>query len=105
MQYLDVARNRASPFVSVIPSCSQEENAKRATSGDRGNQNTKLTDLAILKYIRDTEDIFHFDKTAQLELDIDVSTKSASEAAILKTFILLCRVRTVTNRLMPAAGY
>lgn len=81
-EYLDAARNRASPFVSVILNCSQEENAKRATSGDRGNQNTKLTDLAILKYIRDTEDIFHFGKTAQLELDIDVTSKSASEAAM-----------------------
>lgn len=53
----------------------------RATSHGRGitGFNTKLTDLTILNEIRDTEDIFHIDD--EFELDLDVTSASADEAA------------------------
>jgi len=80
-EYLNAARNMRSPLISVVLSCGPEENARRVISGDRGSTNTKLTDLSILKHIRDTEDIFHFGNMAQFELDIDVTTKSAIQVA------------------------
>ncbi len=49
--------------------------------GDRGNgSNTKLTDLDILRSIRDEEDIFHFRDGN--ELDLDITHLSPSEAAV-----------------------
>ncbi len=49
--------------------------------GDRGNgSNTKLTDLDILRSIREEEDIFHF-KDGN-ELDLDITHLSPSEAAV-----------------------
>jgi len=81
MDYVDAAKKRGVPLVSIVISCSKEENMSRATSHGRGitGFNTKLTDLAILNEIRDTEDIFHFDD--EYELDLDVTSASADEAA------------------------
>lgn len=80
-EYLAAAQSRDSPFVSVILSCSEEENIRRMTSGDRGKANTKLTDIGILKLIRASVGAFHFGAEAHLELEVDVSTMSVQDAA------------------------
>ncbi len=79
--YQDAAVARASPFISVILSCDPNENLKRVAGGDRGTgSNTKLTDLDILREIRETEDIFHFGD--ENELDLDITSLSPVEAAV-----------------------
>ncbi|KAI0388383.1 hypothetical protein F5Y17DRAFT_222191 [Xylariaceae sp. FL0594] len=99
------AMRDGSPFVSVILLCELDENLKRAAAGkDRGNgsNNTKLTDLDMLRDIREREDIFHFEDDYELELD--VTHLSASEAAskiyehilvwnFQKTFLLVSKAQ------------
>ncbi|CAG7963010.1 unnamed protein product [Penicillium salamii] len=78
--YQNAAAIRGSPFISVITNCDLEENLKRAIGGDRGvGTNTKLTDLGILRRIRESEDIFHFND--ENELEIDITQLSPSEVA------------------------
>lgn len=78
--YQDAAAVRGSPFVSIILHCGLDENLKRAAGGDRGiGSNTKLTNLGILRSIREGEDIFHF--RDEYELELDVTLLSPSEAA------------------------
>ncbi|KAK4231884.1 hypothetical protein QBC38DRAFT_464820 [Podospora fimiseda] len=81
-EYQNAALVRESPFFSIILHCEVEENLKRAVSGNRGStgSNTKLTDINILRGIREREDIFHFGDANELELD--VTELSPIEAAI-----------------------
>ncbi|KPM46453.1 hypothetical protein AK830_g200 [Neonectria ditissima] len=78
-EYQIAAALRGSPFISVILSCELDENLRRAVGEGRGNgSNTKLTDLAILRTIRQGEDIFHF--RAETEMELDLTDLSPSEA-------------------------
>ena len=53
---------------------------KRAAGGDRGNgSNTKLTDLDVLRDIRDKEHILHLKD--ENELDLDITNLSHGDAA------------------------
>lgn len=42
---------------------------------------TKLSDIGILRRIRETAVIYHYGQAASLELQVDVSTVTAAEAA------------------------
>ena len=78
--YQDAAALRGSTFISVVLQCDVNENLKRVAGVDRGTgSNTKLTDLSVLRSIREREDIFHFEDENELELD--VTYLSPSEAA------------------------
>jgi len=81
LEYVNAAKKQGVPLVSVVLSCSEEENMSRAIAHGRGSTgfNTKLTDLAILKRIRDTEEIFRVGDG--LELDLDVTGMHADDAA------------------------
>ena len=82
-EYQNAASVRGSPFISIILHCQLEENLKRATGEDRGKgSNTKLTDLDILRSIREREDIFRFQDEYELELDVTQLTSSEAAAAI-----------------------
>jgi hypothetical protein len=79
-QYQAAAVQCGSPFISVILHCELHENLRRAVRPDRGNgTNTKLTDVGILRSIREKEDIFHF--ADEYELELDVTHLAASETA------------------------
>ncbi len=80
-EYQNAAVVRGSHFISIILHCDVDENLKRIVGGDRGNgSNTKLTDLDILRSIREEQDIFHFKDGNELELDI--THLSPGEAAV-----------------------
>ncbi|KAK1579586.1 uncharacterized protein LY79DRAFT_522372 [Colletotrichum navitas] len=81
--YQNAARVRGSPFISIVLHCELEENLTRATGRDRGKgSNTKLTNLDILRSIREREDIFRFQDEYELELDVTQLTPSEAAAAI-----------------------
>ena len=50
--------------------CDPEENLRRVQASGRGGSNTKLTDISIVRNIREKEDIYHFKDDNELELDI-----------------------------------
>jgi hypothetical protein len=78
--YLQAALSRGSRFISVVLNCEAAENERRLTAANRGGpNNTKLTDIGILRTIRESEDLYHFGGPDELELD--VSAMSASETA------------------------
>ena len=47
--------------------------------GRGGSSNSKLTDLDIFRTVRETEDIFHFG--GSMELELDVTESSATDTA------------------------
>jgi hypothetical protein len=77
--YAAAATARGSPFVSIILTCDVDENITRLTNPSRSGPKTKLTDVDILREIRETEDIMRFG--GELELEIDVTTKEPSAVA------------------------
>jgi hypothetical protein len=77
--YTSAAAARGSPFVSIVLTCDLDENITRLTNSSRSGPKTKLTDVDILREIRETEDIMHFG--GELELEIDVTTKEPSAVA------------------------
>ena len=80
MDYLNAAEVCGSAFISVVLHCELDENLERAVGGDRGKgSNTKLTEVDVLRSIREEEDIFLFKNGNELELDI--THLSPSEAA------------------------
>ena len=84
--YRRAAAEKGSPFFSIVLQCDLEENLRRLLGSERGVHNTKLTDIEILRHIRDTEDIYHVGD--KLELEIDVTHKSAQEVAVvIKEFL------------------
>lgn len=88
-EYANAAARRGSAFVSVILTCEAQENFRRATDTDRANgTTTKLTDLRIIRTIREQEDIFHFGTDMEMELDVtDLSVAEASR----KVFEHVCK--------------
>ncbi|KAI9846572.1 MAG: hypothetical protein M1837_003813 [Sclerophora amabilis] len=82
LDYARAAETRRCRLVSVILHCQAEENERRITATGRGGPtNSKLTDLAILRTIREREDIYHFG--GKDEVEIDVTARSAEETARL----------------------
>jgi len=93
LDYQSAAQKRGSEFVSVVLSCSLEENLRRLVSANRGTGggNGKLVDGGILRMIRDQEDIFHFG--GERECEIDVTEKSAGEVALqIEGFVRKCAI-------------
>ncbi|KAJ0293187.1 hypothetical protein Brms1b_003411 [Colletotrichum noveboracense] len=93
-EYEDAARRRGLPFIPIVLECQLEENIKRVTrSGRGGAANGKLTDVNILKDIRQEEQMFRFGGDLELELDV---TELTPEQAAYKIFE---HVKTVTQSL------
>src|ERR1700744_4472445 len=76
--YHRAVTERGSAFFSVVLTCDFGENQARIQSSDRLLRG-KLTDLSILKSIRDEEDLFQFRDGNELVLD--VTKLSVAEAA------------------------
>ncbi|KAH0541782.1 hypothetical protein FGG08_003737 [Glutinoglossum americanum] len=80
--YQNAATAKKSRFISVILNCGLDENIKRLReSGRGGSVNTKLTNVAILRSIRENEDLYSFG--GKDELQLDVSNLSAPQAVDL----------------------
>ncbi|KAI8223927.1 hypothetical protein K4K54_005693 [Colletotrichum sp. SAR 10_86] len=93
-EYEDAARRRGLPFIPIALECQLEENIKRVTGSGRGGAaNGKLTDVNILKDIRQEEQMFRFGGDLELELDV---TELTPEQAAYKIFE---HVKTVTQSL------
>ncbi|KAK6334264.1 hypothetical protein TWF730_003478 [Orbilia blumenaviensis] len=89
-EYLAAAKRRSSPFVSIILTCSLEENLKRLSHPSRKTTpRRKLTNREVLKAIRDEEVIHRFgDWIGVRELVVDNSKLEPEEAAVvIKTFL------------------
>ncbi|KAI9653202.1 MAG: 60S ribosomal protein L3 [Alyxoria varia] len=85
--YQSAAESRGSPFISVVLHCRSDENIRRLTMAGRGHDNTKLTDPAVLRTVRENEDIYHFG--GELEVDLDVTDLEPVAAAnSISTFII-----------------
>ncbi|KAF3917500.1 hypothetical protein ABW21_db0205742 [Orbilia brochopaga] len=84
-EYLAAAQRRNSHFVSIILTCSLEENLKRLSHPSRKTEpRRKLTNREVLKAIRDEEVIHRFgDWIGVRELVIDVTKLEAEEAAVV----------------------
>jgi len=83
--YYNAAKQRGSPFISIVLECGLEENCRRITDASRGGEsNTKLTDLNILRSIRNTEDIYTFGGDEELKLDVTNLSSVESAGAIAK---------------------
>lgn len=57
--------------------------------GRGGSSNTKLTDLDIFRMVRETEDIYHFGGSMELELDV-TETSATVTAEKICAFIRQC---------------
>ncbi|KZP17223.1 hypothetical protein FIBSPDRAFT_865204 [Athelia psychrophila] len=92
-------RSRTTPiqFFSVILTCGEEENVRRLTSGTRGAGNTKLTDVGVLKTIRAYAEPHQFgvEEGVTLEIEVDVTEKSAEEVATVIFEAMRAPVRSV----------
>ncbi|KAJ6257171.1 hypothetical protein Dda_8057 [Drechslerella dactyloides] len=89
-EYLAAAQRRSSPFVSIILTCSLEENLKRLSHPSRKTTpRRKLTNREVLKAIRDEEVIHRFgDWIGVRELVVDVTRLEPEEAAVvIKSFL------------------
>jgi hypothetical protein len=88
--YTSAAAARGCPFISIILTCDLDENIRRLTNPSRSGPKTKLTDVDILREIRETEDIMRFG--GELELEIDVTTKTPNTVAEeIKAFLDVVR--------------
>jgi hypothetical protein len=81
LDYREAARNRGLTFFSIVVQCELEENLRRVQESGRGVSNTKLKDVAIVRFIRDNEDILSFKDADSNELELDVTHCSAADAA------------------------
>ncbi|KAF3915966.1 hypothetical protein AA313_de0207315 [Arthrobotrys entomopaga] len=89
-EYLTAAQRRSSPFISIILTCSLEENLKRLSHPSRKTTpRRKLTNREVLKAIRDEEVIHRFgDWIGVRELVVDVTKLEPEEAAVvIKNFL------------------
>ncbi|EWC45850.1 hypothetical protein DRE_04857 [Drechslerella stenobrocha 248] len=89
-EYLAGAQRRSSPFISIILTCSLEENLKRLSHPARKTTpRRKLTNREVLKAIRDEEVIHRFgDWIGVRELVVDVTKLEPEEAAVvIKNFL------------------
>ena len=80
LSYRQTAVVRGAQFFSVVLHCDLEENLRRIQATERGGSyNTKLADVSIVRSIRETAEIHHFNDAYELELD--VTGLSSTEAA------------------------
>jgi broad-specificity NMP kinase len=79
--YEHAALERGIPFVSVILTCSLEENTRRLASTDRCDKvTTKLTDCDELKRIREEKILHRFLDHSEMELDVtDLTSEDAAK--------------------------
>ncbi|RVD89229.1 uncharacterized protein DFL_000246 [Arthrobotrys flagrans] len=106
-EYLAAAKRRSSPFVSIILTCSLEENLKRLSHPSRKtNPRRKLTNREVLKAIRDEEVIHRFgDWIGVRELVVDNSKLEPEEAAVvIKTFLEKIAVEQAMMGCVPESG-
>jgi hypothetical protein len=78
--YYRAVKERGSAFFSIVLMCDFKENERRIQSTERSVR-TKLTDVSILKTIRDDEDLYRFND--ENELVLDITNLSVGEAARL----------------------
>lgn len=65
-----MAARRGSAFISIVVTCSKEENLRRLTSMER-SQHEKLTDVELVARIRDNSAIHQsLDDFFRMELDV-----------------------------------
>lgn len=83
LEYLAAGRRLKARLISVILQCSAEENTRRLVGRAQHAHpdSTKLLDPEILLRIRQDEDISHFGSDADLEIELDVTHRSAVEVA------------------------
>ena len=71
MEYQEAAKIRGSRFFSIVLTCEAPENGKRLVQRGRGgDENTKLTDIGVLRWIREPEKIFRFDGSDETKLNV-----------------------------------
>lgn len=80
-EYLAFAKASSRALISIRLESDLETNISRLTSGTRGQSDTKLTDVNILKSIRANEDIYKYGNAVDLEITYDTSGKTPSEVA------------------------
>lgn len=80
-EYLDAAARAGVPLVSIVLSCSPEENARRLQGRAVASARTKLSDTGLLAEIRDELEIYHYGELAASEVDLDVTHVSPAAAA------------------------
>ena len=80
LDYLAAAQARESRFLSIILTCELEENIQRLVNPSRGGTiNGKITDISLLKMIREKFDIGRFG--GEDETVIDTTGREAVEVA------------------------
>ncbi|OCF58647.1 hypothetical protein L486_03136 [Kwoniella mangroviensis CBS 10435] len=79
-EYLEFASSTHSRLISIILECSMAENVKRLIAEDRMKAgNTKLTDIEVLKYMKDNYSIHRYGDRADKEWVIDTSGESVED--------------------------
>jgi hypothetical protein len=87
LDYRQAARSKGLSFFSVVLQCDLEENLRRVQASGRGRSNTKLTDISIVRNVREKEDIYHFKDDNELELDITHISPAGAAQSIFKHIV------------------
>ena len=81
-EYLETSRSLGAELISIVLTCTEEENERRLLSRvGSPDQTTKLIDVDILRMIRATEGLFEFGADALLEIKVDVSGMTPAAVA------------------------
>jgi hypothetical protein len=81
-EYREVARRAGRRFVPVYLSCGLEANLERVASVDRVRSGTgKLTDVDLLRRLRETGELFRFADCDCRALAVDTTDASPDETA------------------------
>ncbi|WWD07498.1 hypothetical protein V865_005599 [Kwoniella europaea PYCC6329] len=79
-EYAEFTRSINSRLISIILECSMTENAKRLIGEDRMQAgSTKLTDIEVLRYMRDNYSIHRYGDRADEEWVIDTTGESVED--------------------------
>jgi len=102
LEYYNTAASLSARFVSIILTCEAKENERRLVASSRGTgNNAKLTDVDILREVRENEDIYHFGGEDELELELDVSNRPPEAAAkMIAEFIAVGLLTEWSKRLV-----
>ncbi|KAI4236200.1 MAG: hypothetical protein LQ352_008029 [Teloschistes flavicans] len=79
--YIEAAKTRGSPIISIILDCTAEVNCYRMNAETRGK--TKLRDSELLIDIREAEDLYLFGGDRELRLNVTDLTAYAAARKIL----------------------
>jgi hypothetical protein len=89
-EYCSMAMRRSCALVPIILTCSKEENLRRLGTTER-SMHGKLTDLELVSYIRDNDEVYRFpDGPLQMELDVTNLDADAAARLIYKHFLDVC---------------